>query len=203
MVAVPELDTLDRVSPRLLRMLREIEVPGDETDHVWMGRQLQAAAAKLTGRFPDRFCQDLLVSGLALHLGLDPAGSGELQEVCFPETWLSTVPVLLQCGFPAASWHLVENGLLSYEASATDVPYGWRLDLTRILKQTHPFYELGSDLLTRRLQEGVEGICHARERDTRIRIQAGSLSESREWVKRLKTSWRTVSRYEMPLLVAG
>ena len=203
MVAVPDTDTHLRVSPRLLRMLQDAELPGDRTDHEWMGQRIQEAAEKLTDRFPAEYGQDLILSGLALELGLDLSKAKDLESRTFPQPWLTSIPKLLQCGFPKASWRLIESGVLSYEPHAIDAKYAWRLELTKISALTEDCYELGQDLLLRILSEGLIGITHQRERDSRIRIVAPSLSEGRAWRKQLKGLLRKQSHHETALLTVG
>jgi hypothetical protein len=200
-VAVPDTDTVDRVSPRVLRMLQDMQLPGDREDHAWIGERIQEAAQKLSDRFPHEFGQDLLVSGLALDLGLDPSSAKDLEGWCFPEPWLHSVPALLQCGFPQAAWRLVETNVLRMEPQAADARYAWKVDLKRIHALATGTYELGEDLVVRLLMEGMMGVAHGREKDTRFRVVAHSLPEARDWVGKLKRSWSAEAK--RPLLVAG
>jgi hypothetical protein len=186
-----------------LRLLREAELPGDAVDHEWMGERIQAAAEKLTDRFPAEYGQDLIISGLALELGLDLSKTTDLETRVFPQPWLSSIPRLLQCGFPKASWRLIESGVLRYEPNAVDAVYAWRLDLTRIPALTQDCYELGEDLLVRVISEGLMGITHQREQDSRIRIIAPTLTEGRSWRKRLEGLMMKQGSRKRVLLTVG
>lgn len=203
MVAVPDSNTLHRVSPRLLRMLRDAELPGDQRDHEWMGQRIQEAAEKLKDRFPHEYGQDLIFFGLAVELGLDVSKVQDLVERVFPEPWLRSVPSLLRCGFPKASWRLIECGVLSFEPRAVDAKYAWRLDIARGSVLLKGCYELGEYLLLRILSEGVVGILHQRERDSRIRIIAPSLSTGRAWRKQLGILIQKQDLRDLPLLTVG
>ena len=203
MVGIPDTDTYQRVSPRLLRMLKDAELPGDRCDHEWMGRRIQDAAEKLTDRFPREYGEDLILSGLAVDLGLDLSKAKDIENRAFPQPWLTSIPKLLQCGFPKASWRLIESGVLSYEPDAVDACYAWRLELTRISALTRDCYELGQDLILRILSEGLIGITHQREHNSRIRIMAPSVAEGRVWRRQLKGFLGKHTNRDIALLTVG
>ncbi len=81
MVAAAESLTHHGVSTRLLRWMREVELPGEASDHVWMGRRIEEAVEQISERIPREMGQKLVMSGggaggVLFSRGVGAVGSG-------------------------------------------------------------------------------------------------------------------------------
>jgi hypothetical protein len=169
--------------------MREVELPGEASDHVWMGRRIEEAVEQISERIPR-------------EMGLSLEAAGELEGCCFPEAWVRSVPVLLQCGFPPEGWRLVESGLLRLDAGACDAPQAWRLDVRPLEKDLPDGFELGRQRFLIPIVQGLRSVCAGHGQHTRLSVRASSLSESRRWVKWIRDAWGDSAEQTLPHVTA-
>lgn len=203
MVATPDTHQHLGVSTRLLRMMRQVHLPGEESDHVWMGQRIEEAVDQMAERMSHERGQELLISGLAMEMGLDLSEAEDLDGCLFPEEWIRSVPPLLQCGFPTEAWRLVEAGLLRVESGACGAQVAWRLDVRPVESSLDDFFELGHQTLLIPIVEGLMSLFLDENHNARISVRASSMSESRQWVKKIRAVWEELSDEPVPHIAAA
>lgn len=184
--------------------MRQIELPGEASDHVWMGQRLEQAVEQMAERMSHERGQELLISGLAMEMGLDLSSAEDLEGAVFPEQWVRSVPALLQCGFPTLGWRLVESGLLRVEMGSFDAKkVVWRLDVRSIESSMDDCFELGHQTLLKPIVEGLMSILLGQDTNAHLSVRASSMEESRKWVKWIRDTWSKISDAPIPHIAAA
>jgi len=173
---------------RLAEALREAEVPGEAEDHEWMAGRLHRGLENLDpeDRFP--WMEELLLSGLLMGIGMNPADCPRLEGACFPESWLRAVPPMLRSGFPQITWQLIQTGVLTHEGAPWGKTERWRIDGKRLEPLLNEWHELGETLVFRNLARGLAPL--SRDHEGRVQIALGNVDRDRgrSWLRQLRNA---------------
>lgn len=201
MVAPIYQPALSETARRLLEILKQSGLPGDEADHVWMAGRIGHYAESLgDSRSPDDLA-DLLVTGFLLAHGMDPAGLTQLNGRDFPDAVLRAVPPLLKIGCPASSWHLVEKGVLCYEGPVWGGEGRWVIRGQILKPLMDEWHELGEQLVMQHVARGLVPLVHDSLAPTQIKLNGVDRKTGRKWLAGLRSCLQQLGGDRLPHLL--
>jgi hypothetical protein len=168
---------------RMVEIFQQAGLPGEAEDHVWMANRLHRIAENVDEGPRVAYITDLLISGLLLERGFDPAHSTHLQGRDFPEHCLRAVPGLLKHGFPRSSWQLVERGVLVFEGVVWGKTERWVIQGQLLKPLLDTWHEIGEQLVFKNLAGGLSPLLNE---NLQIKISGVNRETGREWLAGLR-----------------
>lgn len=168
---------------RMIEIFQQAGLPGDAEDHVWMANRLHRIAENVAEGTGVAYVEDLLISGLLLERGFDPAHSSHLQGREFPEHCLRAVPGLLKRGFPRSSWQLVEKGVLVFEGAVWGKTERWVIQGQLLKPLLDTWHEIGEQLVFKNVAGGLSPLLNE---NLQIKISGVDRETGRQWLSGIR-----------------
>jgi hypothetical protein len=200
--AVQDL-TPEKASHRLISILKETGLPGEDSDHQWIASRLQHHAESLSHVHSSQYVADLLVSGILIERGLDPSKSKYLAGRGFPEACLRSAPKLLQIGCPKSTWELIEAGILSYQGTVWGKTDRWVLHGSFFRSVTDTCHELGRHAVMNKIARGVIPLLHDSGSPVQIQLTGMSRDQGRRCLDELTSQLHRAAPNHKPHLFLG
>jgi hypothetical protein len=188
MVGIPQEIATPANRRRLAAIMREVGFPGENQDHIWIARRLEAFACKLNQGTPSDYLEDLLLSAILMERGFDPAEAPQLAGRCFPDQWLRAVPRLLKIGCPESSWRLIESGILRFDGDGFGHAHRWCIEGQHLQTCFLEWYEMAESLVFKNLARGLAPLIQDSSRQAEIKITGTSRQTGRQWLRELKSA---------------
>ncbi|WFB34853.1 hypothetical protein P3T73_11850 [Kiritimatiellota bacterium B12222] len=186
---------------RLIEALRESGLPGELSDHEWMAQRIYHFAEQLGEGTQTDYLADLLLTGLLLERGCNPAKSKKLSERNFPDHYLRAVPPLLKVGCPPSSWRLVEKGVLVYEGQVWGNEGRWVIKGQTLKPLLDEWHELGEQLVMQHVAKGLIPLVHDAGEPPQIKINGVDRKTGRKWLTALKECLNSIGGDKLPHLI--
>jgi len=187
MVAPVKTAELSDAVLRVIDILRESGLPGENSDHEWIALRIRHFAENLAEGDSSEYLTDLLITGLLVERGMDPSLSPQLQGRDFPENSLKAVPPLLKIGCPVHSWRLVEKGVLTYEGTVWGDESRWVIRGQMLAPLVEEWHELGEQMLLQHVARGLVPLVHDSQFPPQIKLNGVDRTTGRKWLQGLRS----------------